>query len=461
MAQGRNTDSKIAALPAKAAQYEAPDFGQGSAVGLAVRISPRGKKTWTFRYRDDSGRQKRVSLGTYPSTGLAAARRKAGDLTTLRESGTDPATHMAEQKDEARRDAASTLSALYSDYRKLAAAGLHKPNGKPKRKNTLETEGYHWARFIAPEFGARALKSITSRDVRRFIAGLQADGHISAARHSHALLRLLFGMARRREDIDVNPMDIVDAPPKPQNRDRVLKADEIKAVWSALSLMADGKLDQVAKADDAPDKLHLSPLMALCLQLAFVTAQRDGEIAGMHASELTLEGEHPVWTIPGERTKNHRTHVVPLSPLAVSLIEKVYSAPGRPANPANPLTPKEKQGDGVLQGALTAANGYAFPSPRDPEKPITRHAVSRAMARLREYMGLEHMTPHDFRRTAATHMTGERIKQPRFIVSRVLNHASDTGGAAKVTEVYDRNAYLAEKRATLDAWARELTRLSL
>ncbi len=460
MATGRNTDSKIAALPAKANQYEVPDFGQGSAVGLGIRVSPRGKKAWTFRYRDAAGKQKRVSLGTYPSTGLAGARKRAVELLELHESGTDPKEYLTAKKAEAERDADLTLSALFTDYLGLARVGAHRPSGQPKRKSTLDLEEYHWNRFIAPEFGTRPLKSITSKDIRRFIARLQAEGHTSAARQCHALLRPLFKMARREEYIDANPMDIVDAPPKPKPRERVLTPIEIKQVWSALTLIADGRAAEVAGADDGA-VLHLSPSTALCLQLALVTAQRDGEVAGLHADELALEGHYPIWTIPGERTKNRRTHAVPLSPLSALIIQRAFNLP----RAANALTPSEMQRDSGLQGAQTAANtgvtGYAFPSPHDPKRPITRNAVTRAMARLREHMGLARITPHDFRRTASTMMTGERIGQPRFIVSRVLNHASDTGGAAKVTEVYDRNAYLAEKRAALNAWADELIRLTM
>ena len=71
-------------------------------------------------------------------------------------------------------------------------------------------------------------------------------------------------------------------------------------------------------------------------------------------------------------------------------------------------------------------------------------------------LGIVDATAHDFRRTGATNLTGERLRVPRFIVSRVLNQISDTGGAAAVTEVYDRNEYLAEKRRALDAWASRL-----
>jgi integrase len=63
------------------------------------------------------------------------------------------------------------------------------------------------------------------------------------------------------------------------------------------------------------------------------------------------------------------------------------------------------------------------------------------------------MTIHDLRRTGATMMTGEKLGIPRFIVSKILNHTGDTGGAAVTTGVYDRNEYLKEKRDALDLWS--------
>lgn len=75
------------------------------------------------------------------------------------------------------------------------------------------------------------------------------------------------------------------------------------------------------------------------------------------------------------------------------------------------------------------------------------------MARLRAATKIPNATPHDFRRTGSTNLTTERLGFPRFIVSRVLNQLSDTGGAGTATAIYDRNEYLPEKRRALDAWA--------
>jgi integrase len=78
--------------------------------------------------------------------------------------------------------------------------------------------------------------------------------------------------------------------------------------------------------------------------------------------------------------------------------------------------------------------------------------MTRALARLCQRHGVPHGTPHDFRRSGATTLTGERYSIRRFVVAKVLAHAADDGASA-ITAVYDRNDYLADKRTALAAWA--------
>ena len=179
------------------------------------------------------------------------------------------------------------------------------------------------------------------------------------------------------------------------------------------------------------ENLAMSRSTGLAICLAMVTLQRGGEVCGLHERELNRAAK--LWTIPGERTKNHRTHVVPLSDLAVDLVDQAFAIAGN-------------------------QKGFAFPSPHK-NRPMTRHALSRAAKRLTTALQIEDATPHDFRRTGSTHITSEGIGIPRFIVSRVLNQTSDTGGAAAVTGVYDRNEYLPEKRRALEAWSARLSEL--
>jgi len=58
-------------------------------------------------------------------------------------------------------------------------------------------------------------------------------------------------------------------------------------------------------------------------------------------------------------------------------------------------------------------------------------------------------TPHDIRRSTASHMTAMQIS--RLVVGKILNH-TEPG----ITAVYDRHSYDNEKRKALDAWSRKL-----
>lgn len=83
--------------------------------------------------------------------------------------------------------------------------------------------------------------------------------------------------------------------------------------------------------------------------------------------------------------------------------------------------------------------------------------MTRYFARLTESLKIPDLTLHDMRRTGATMMTSERLNVMGEIVSRILNH---TPPGPAITQVYNRNTYLPEKRAALDAWAVEVARLA-
>jgi len=165
-----------------------------------------------------------------------------------------------------------------------------------------------------------------------------------------------------------------------------------------------------------------------------VTGQRKGEIINAPWEEFDLAGGW--WTIPAKQTvlrlnhnvedglaKNKLAHRVPLSPMAVELLQRAK--------------------------ALSGDSPWLFPSPRG-NKPITGAAVDHALRLALNSLGMEHFTPHDLRRSAATFMTGS-CNVPRLVVSKILNHAEP-----HITAVYDRASYDKEKRMALEAWGRKL-----
>jgi integrase len=144
--------------------------------------------------------------------------------------------------------------------------------------------------------------------------------------------------------------------------------------------------------------------------LRLLTAQRGKEVISLRWRDI--DGDW--WTIPPEVAKNGLPHRVPLTAPALGVLEALRA---------------ESVGDYVFAGVRSA---------RD------RHG-------LLDGLGLNDVRPHDFRRTAATMMTGASI--PRLVVAKVLNHVSADAG---VTAIYDRHSYDAEKRQALETWARTL-----
>ncbi|MGI9364226.1 MAG: tyrosine-type recombinase/integrase, partial [Rhizobiaceae bacterium] len=383
------------------------------------RVTPAGVKSWTFRYRNLAGHQKRVSLGKLSDVSLAEARKRVVSVRASVASGGDPALDMLSARDAAAEaHGKETVADIGNWYFDECRAGRHKPNAKaPKRASTLRTETLYFNKHIVPKLGKRKLADLTRASIQVFVNDL-ADNHSkSAARHCRVILHGIYAFAQRQDLTDkANPCQHVTVAAHTP-RVRVLSDAELKTIWQTLT--------PPVNVEGAP----ISASVAYSVLLAMVTLQRRAEVTGTALSEI--DREKRIWLLPPERTKNKRAHVVPLSPLALDLIDRALSV-------------------------RSVESDYVFPSPRNADQPINPQAMTRAFIRMKQALELGDIRPHDLRRTGATNLTGEELGFPRFIVSQVLNHSGDTGNSAAVTSVYDRNEYLAEKRRALDAWAERL-----
>jgi integrase len=171
----------------------------------------------------------------------------------------------------------------------------------------------------------------------------------------------------------------------------------------------------------------------LALKLLLVSAQRRGELTFSKWSHFDFDSK--LWTIPVELLKSSHSrrstpepHQVPLSSLAIELLNKLK--------------------------ALTGEGAYVLPARADKRKDqsYSERVLSRAVRENAEHFDIPHFTPHDLRRTAASFMT--KLGVPRLHVEKVLNHST-----GDIAEVYDRHDYLAEKRAGLERWAAHLSEI--
>jgi integrase len=407
-------------------------ISDASTRGLEVYVTKAGAKTFSLRYSLTDGTRRRMNLGRWPDLGLADARQMAMAIMSQVALGQDP----AHQRKIERSDSRTRTIRTFDD---LAEALFEAAPSAGVRGSTLGYWKWLHAKHLKPRLGSTRLHDLAPGPVRRELREIGSEAGPTTSNRAHGLLRRVLNFGVEEEHIPSNPLAKVKALFDEKSRARVLTDKELKALWEA----AERTQEPSRKGTKDRDDLGVSRAMAIAILLCLVTVQRGGEVSGMRTSELDFEAR--TWLLSKARTKANREHLVPLSQLAIDLIQEAQrTAAFRIEKAKEDKKPEELE-------LLAKVDWPIFPSPRDPTKPIERLSLTRAMARLIELAEIENATPHDLRRTAATLMASERIGALTEVVARILNHAPPGLG---VTGIYNRHAYVAEKRRAMEAWER-------
>lgn len=425
------TDKAVQA--AKAGPGQRLELWDAKVSGLCLRVTDKGQKTWVVRYRTRDGRQPRFTLGPAGSAkgdlSLAEARDRASQVRRTAREGGDPAAAKRAEVAAARAVTIRTMQDLAESYFSKSEKGTYRATRRGKKAATVAGERGLWNFRLKPQLGRRPVESVTKPILRNLLEDIADEAPIQSNR-ARALLRAMFNFAIHEERVAANPVAGIPAFGEETARDRVLNDDEIRAVWSGL---VDPSGLKIGEGDNARD-LQISPAVRIALRLSMLTLQRRGEVAGMRRDELRMN--ECTWTIPRERTKNGKPHVVPLSPDALHLVREAMDL----QDPDDP-------------------SPFVFPSPwtKLEGRSIDGGALSHALSDLYAALKIEDANLHDLRRTGASAMASERLLVPPIVISRVLNHTADGGGGAAVTtRHYAIHEYASEKRTALEAWARLL-----
>src|SRR5215831_1165524 len=218
---------------------------------------------------------------------IATARAKARDLLASVRLGGDPAA----EKRQAHERAAETFGALLARYLPHKQAQL-----KAGSRSFKEVER-HLTKY-ARSLHARPVTAIDRRTIAALVAAIASKNGPTAANCMLGSLSGYFGWLIREGLInDVNPASYVNKAAAKESRDRVLTGDEFREIWSAL-----GNSDY---AD------------IFCL-LAY-TAARKSEIGGLRWDEIDFDNVEI--QLPASRCKNNKSHIIPLVPDAVAILE--------------------------------------------------------------------------------------------------------------------------------------------
>jgi integrase len=417
------TAQAVAKMSAGDARREVPDAG---CPGLYVVLNPGSeRKSFALRYRRPDRRPAKLTLGTFnahadakgdaePVIGghltLAAARRLAGALKHRVALGGDPAAEHRAAKASIAAASGDTFDAVAADFViQHVRKKVRRWEEEAKRLGFIENadgELEMIERGLAARWRGRPLAEIDGDECFALIEEVRHKGvpgwarkNKSAseprARAMHSTLSKMFGWAVGKRRAKSNPLKSLERPKPPEARERVLKGGEIVALWRAT--------DGLAK-----------PFGQL-VKLLLLTGCRREEVAGMQVAELSDDGA--TWTIPGARTKNKKPHVVPLPPLAQSIIAEIEPA-GR----------------------------YVFST--TGTSPVS--GFSKMKKRLdAEMKGVQPWVLHDLRRSCATGMA--ELRTAVEVVELCLNHLSGT--RAGIVGNYNRSEKMDERKAALALWA--------
>src|SRR5262252_5797097 len=278
-----STTIRTLALPAGVRDKTYFDDNLG---GFGLRLREGGAARFVVQY-DLGGKTKRVTLGTTAMLDVGAARAKARDLLASVRLGGDPAA----EKRQAHAHAAETFGALLARYLPYKQAKL-----KAGSRSFKEVER-HLVKY-ARSLHARPLAAIDRRTIAGLVSSVASRNGPTAANCMLGSLSGYFGWLIREGLInDVNPASYVNKAAAKKSRERVLTAEEFRAIWNALG---------------NSDYADIFRLLAL-------TGARKSEIGSLRWDEVDFDNAEI--NLPAARTKNNRPHTIPLTPPALAILE--------------------------------------------------------------------------------------------------------------------------------------------
>lgn len=287
--------------------------------GLHLYIAPTGSKTWRMAYRVD-GKPQTLSIGPYPSVGLAEARQKRDQAKAKLREGTDPKP----KRERVTMTLEKACETYWSGRKDLSASYL---------ANVTRAIEMH----VTPKLGDRPIGQITREELLETLMHLDSAGKHEYVRKVRMWLGQVWDWAIEQGEATINPARLI-RPEKAFGKSKVehfasLELTDMPAFMERLSM----------------EKELQSVLACKLLALTWV---RTNELRMMLWSEI--DGD--LWRIPEGKMKRRRDHLVPLSRQALEVLEKLK--------------------------ARSRGSVYVFPNDLRADRPMSENAVLYLIGRM-------------------------------------------------------------------------------
>jgi integrase len=360
--------------------------------GLFLIVKTSGKKLWRFRYQRPATKQRTMmGLGAFPALSLADARGLRADYLALLANGIDPQIQAEAAEEEQQIALDSIFSTVAANWFQLKSKSVT-PDYAKDIWRSLEKD-------VFPTIGRMPVQQIKARTLVEALEPIKARGALETVRRLVQRINEIMIYAVNTGLIDANPASGVGMAfekPKKQNMP-TLRPEELPKLMRSLVMS------------------NLSVSTRCLIEWQLLTLVRPSEASGARWAELDLDAK--LWTIPAERMKAKREHIVPLSPQALEILEVM-----RP---------------------ISAHREHVFPSRNDPKQSMNSQTANAALKRI-GYGGK--LVAHGLRSIASTAMNEAGLNPD--VIEAALAHSDRN----EVRKAYNRTTYLSQRKDLMIWW---------
>lgn len=362
--------------------------------GLFLLVTTSGSKLWRLKYRFD-GKEKLLSFGAYPDTGLKEAREKRDAARKLLAAGVDPGENRKAMKASRALEETNSFEIIAREwFAKQDAVWAVSHSSKVIRR--LEADVFPW-------IGKRPMDSLTAPDLLAVLRKVEGRGAVDTAHRILQNFGQVFRYAVATGRATSNPA------PNLRGALKAIKQSHFAAITDPKDIGG------LLRAIDAYEGAYATKAALRLAPLVFV---RPGELRAAEWSEFDLDKAE--WNIPAARMKLRIAHLVPLSRQALEILQDLHKVTGK--------------------------GRFLFPSSRTDDRPMSNNAILAALRRMGYEQG--EMTGHGFRAMARTILDEVLQVRPDYIEHQLAHAVRDPNGRA-----YNRTAHKAERQKMMQLWA--------
>ena len=356
--------------------------------GMYLEVTPSGGMHWRMKFRLN-GKENIFSIGTYPETTLAQARRARDEARLKLKDGINPNKEKKQKKQQA--DESILFKALAMEWM--------------EDRKTVIKEGTYlrdlsvFEKDLFPALGNIPIDQIKGKDVLACAKQIEARGAQEMAKRSIPLAGRIFRYAIRKGLIENDPTTHLQEALKPRKVKHMARLD----------------ISEFPPFLERMDRYHGNILVKTALQFMTLTFVRTAELINMEWNEIDFDNH--LWRIPAYKMKMALPHIVPLSRQAIELLKGLQ-----------PITGNKQF---VFYNHSTA-------------KPLSNNALLSAI-RTMGYTGK--MTGHGFRGLAST-----TLHEQGYMHDAIEIQLAHTVGNA-VSQAYNHAQHLEYRTKMMQEWS--------